>query len=42
MDFTGRPMKGFVFVAADGVATDEAVRGWVERAVEFAASLPSR
>ena len=32
MDFTGRPMTGFVFVAAEGVATDEAAQAWVERA----------
>lgn len=42
MDFTGRPLKGFVFVAPDGVKSDDAVRQWVRQAVDFAASLPSR
>ena len=39
MDFTGRPLKGFVFVAARGVETDDGLRSWVEQAAEFAASL---
>ena len=42
MDFTGRPMTGFIFVAADGVATEEDVRPWVERALKFVATLPPR
>ena len=31
MDFTGRPMVGYVFVAAPGVVGDRAVAAWVER-----------
>jgi hypothetical protein len=42
MDFTGRPMKGFVFVEPAGVATDEALREWVKRGVEFASTLPAK
>ena len=40
MDFTGKPMKGFVYVAAEGIAEDEDLAGWVERGVSFASSLP--
>lgn len=40
MDFTGKPMKGYVFVAPAGCATDRALRGWVERALAFASTLP--
>jgi TfoX/Sxy family transcriptional regulator of competence genes len=39
MDFTGRPMKGFVFVAEAGVEDDDALARWVRRGVLFAASL---
>jgi TfoX/Sxy family transcriptional regulator of competence genes len=39
-DITGRPMKGWVLVEAEGVETDEQLRGWVERAVEFVETLP--
>lgn len=42
MDFTGRPMTGFVFVAAEGVATEEAVRPWVERCLAFVETLPPK
>lgn len=42
MDFTGRPMTGFVFVSADGVATDAAVAEWVARASVFVATLPRK
>lgn len=42
MDFTGRPLKGFVFVAREGAGTDEAVQHWVEQAAAFAESLPPK
>jgi TfoX/Sxy family transcriptional regulator of competence genes len=42
MDFTGRPMKGMIFVDAEGVATDELLRSWVERGVRFASALPAK
>ena len=42
MDFTGRPMKGFVFVDGESVAEDDALREWVGRGVEHAASLPAK
>lgn len=42
MDFTGRPMTGFVQVAAAGVATESDVRAWVHRAFAFTATLPPK
>ncbi len=39
MDFTGRPMKGYVFVEAAGCRTDKEVRRWVERGAEFVETL---
>lgn len=41
-DMTGRPMKGWVLVAAEGVATTPELRDWVERGVAFARSLPPK
>ena len=35
MDFTGRPMRGFVFVNAEGVASDRDLASWLELALEF-------
>ncbi len=42
MDFTGRPMKGFVYVESSGIATDPALAEWVERGAGFARSLPAK
>jgi TfoX/Sxy family transcriptional regulator of competence genes len=42
MDFTGRPMKAMVYVAAAGLDGDAAVQRWVDRAVAFAESLPPK
>ena len=41
-DVTGRPMKGWVMVAPEGIDTDDELRGWIERAVEFVATLPRK
>ena len=35
MDFTGRPLRGFVYVAPQGVATDDSLRRWVLKGVAF-------
>lgn len=42
MDFTGRPMKGFVFVDPPGYADDKALATWVDRGVVFVTSLPPK
>ncbi|REG87154.1 TfoX/Sxy family protein [Algoriphagus antarcticus] len=35
MEFTGRPMKGFVYVDPDGFDMDEDWEFWVEKALEY-------
>ena len=42
MDFTGKPLKGFVYVGPGGLETDGELRGWLERAAGLAASLPPK
>jgi len=42
MDFTGRPLRGYVYVAAEAFGTDAGLRAWVTRCVEFTATLPAR
>jgi hypothetical protein len=39
MDFTGRPLRGMVYVEGEGYRADEALSRWVARGVEFATSL---
>lgn len=38
----GRAMDGWLRVTEDGVASDEALRSWVDRGVSFARSLPPK
>jgi hypothetical protein len=42
MDFTGRPMRGFLFIAAEGIKTRKALAAWLERAAGHARSLPPK
>jgi len=42
MDFTGRPMKGFVFVGLQGTQEEESLKEWVSRGVSFAGALPKK
>ncbi len=41
-DITGRPMKGWAVVEAEGMETDEQLRAWIERVVEFVERLPRK
>ncbi len=38
----GKPMKAFVVIPAADVADDGAIRGWVDRGLAHAASLPPK
>ena len=40
MDFTGRPMKGYVFIDPPGLAEDRDLQAWVSWCASFAATLP--
>lgn len=42
MDFTGRPLRGMVYVDPAGIETDEALVSWVERTLSFVQSLPPK
>ena len=42
MDFTGRPMKGWIFVAPEVSEGDAELASWVEAGVSFASSLPAK
>ncbi|MDP2265087.1 MAG: TfoX/Sxy family protein, partial [Thiobacillus sp.] len=38
MDFTGKPMKGYVYVAPAGYESDADLKIWVDRCLDFNAS----
>ncbi len=42
MDFTGRPLRGFVYVGRAGYEAPGALRGWIERGVAFVRTLPRK
>ncbi|MSO65233.1 MAG: TfoX family protein [Alphaproteobacteria bacterium] len=42
MDFTGRPMKGYLFVGRDGLKTDPALKKWIALGLAYIESLPKK
>jgi hypothetical protein len=42
MDFTGRPMKGFVYVEPAGFASAGDLKSWLAIAVDFVRTLPAK
>lgn len=41
-DMAGRPMRGWILVAPEGVSTARALGVWVRRGLEFARTLPPK
>ena len=42
MDFTGKPMRGYVFVDAASVESLAELKRWVSICADFAATLPEK
>lgn len=42
MDFTGKPMKGYVYVDPAGIESDSDLGKWVELCLRFNATLPQK
>lgn len=42
MDFTGRAMRGMVYVSVDAIEDDDMLGEWVGRGAAFAGSLPAK
>lgn len=42
MDFSGRSMKGFVYVAEEGLKTSAGLERWLDRGLAYAKSLPPK
>lgn len=40
MDFTGRPMKGYIYVGPDGTKSAAQLRTWLTRGLDFVLGLP--
>ncbi|MEZ4452295.1 MAG: TfoX/Sxy family protein [Nannocystaceae bacterium] len=42
MDFTGRPLKGMVYVGKAGIADEAGLRAWIERGLAFTSTQPPK
>lgn len=42
MDFTGKPLTGFVYVAPEGFSEDDDLGSWVALSLEFVQSIPPK
>jgi TfoX/Sxy family transcriptional regulator of competence genes len=42
MDFTKKPLRGFVYVASKGHESHEAMMSWVEMSLAFVGTLPPK
>src|SRR4051812_25371139 len=39
MDFTGRALKGYVYINLPGLKSDAALKAWIQQAITFTSSL---
>lgn len=42
MDFTGRAMKGYIFVSAPGTKSDSSLKYWTKAGVAYVKALPPK
>lgn len=42
MDFTGKALKGYVYVAPEGFEADDDLKHWANRGLEFVLTLPPK
>ena len=42
MDFTGRPMKGFIYVDPEGLEDDHELAQWLQLSLDFVLSQPPK
>ena len=42
MDFTGRPMRGYVYIDPPGLREDKDLKAWVQWCVSYISALPAK
>lgn len=42
MDFTGRSMRGMVYVSSEGLSEDGDLRQWIDSGLDYASTLPPK
>jgi hypothetical protein len=41
-NITGRPMRGWILVAPEGIVDDAELADWIDRAIRFTTKLPAK
>jgi hypothetical protein len=42
MDFTGKPMAGFIYGGAEGLTSDSELTEWVDLGLQFNSTMPEK
>ncbi len=42
MDFTGRPVRGMIYVALPRITTEKQLNGWISHGLRFVSTLPPK
>lgn len=42
MDFTGRSLRGLVYIEPEGYSTNQRLSKWIDEGIKFAAFLPPK
>lgn len=42
MDFTGKPMRGLIYLQAEGFCEDDELKQWIDKALNFVLTLPPK
>ncbi|KAA3662844.1 MAG: RNA methyltransferase [Calditrichaeota bacterium] len=42
MDFTGKALRGYVYVAENGIDSDIGLHFWIKKGLDFTATLPAK
>ena len=42
MDFTGRPLHGFIYVDREGFSSENSLQQWIQQGVNFVQTLPPK
>ena len=42
MDFTGKPMKGLIYVDSNGWSKDASLRKWIQLGIDYVSRLPKK
>jgi len=42
MDFTGKPLKGMIYVLQEGIKRKDSLKKWIDICIEFVGALPKK